>query len=288
MDERTTRVTVVTDSAAALSQDQIADHRLFVARLEITIDGQNHVDGPDGGLDDFYSKLADSTDVPTTSAPRPIEYLEHFRSAAESENDIFCVSVSARLSAAFDAAKVAAELFADERPDVSVRVFDSDTAASSQALIVLAAARAAAAGGSLDEVEEVARNVADNVRLVAMLETLEFIHRSGRVPKIAVWITSGLNIKPVMEYSTGMIGAIARPRTVGKALIRIQREMTGDLAGKVAHVNVMHAGASERAEYLREWTAANFDCAELFVTQFHPFMGAHTGPGLVGASWWAE
>ena len=198
------------------------------------------------------------------------------------------MTVSGRLSASNDAARVAVDLLADELPKTVVRVFDSETAASSQALIVLAAARAAAEGGTLEAVEAAATVVAEKIRLVAMLDTLRYIHKSGRVPKIAVWVTSALNIKPVMEFSTGKIGAIARPRSVARALNRILKEMRHDLDGKRAHVNVIHAGAPERAEVLRSWASDNLDCAELFVTQFHPFMGAHTGPGLVGASWWAE
>ena len=285
---RNTKVAVVTDSAAALSLDLITEHDLHVARMEITINGKTYVDGSNGGLDDFYSQLTESSEAPTTSAPRPFEYLEQFRAAAEKSDYIFCVSLSARLSAAYDSALVASELFEKERPGTTVSVFDSETAASSEALIVLAAACAAAVGGSLEEVESVARAVARKVRLLAILDTLHYIHRSGRVPKIAVWATSALNIKPVMEYSVGNIGAIARPRSTRRALARIQKEMLGDLSGKIAHVNVMHAGAPSRAEELRSWASENLDCAELFVTQFHPFMGAHTGPGLAGASWWAE
>jgi DegV family protein with EDD domain len=175
-----------------------------------------------------------------------------------------------------------------ELPETVVRVFDSGTAASSQALISLAAARVAAGGGTLEEVEAAAVAVAEKVRLVAMLDTLHYIHKSGRVPKISVWVTDALNIKPVMEFSTGKIGAIARPRSTDRAVDRILKEMSGDLVGTRAHVNVIHTGAPERAEVLHSWAAEHLDCAELFVTQFHPFMGAHTGPGLVGASWWAE
>ncbi len=285
---RSSKVAVVTDSAAALSPGMITEHELYVARMEITINGKTYVDGSNGDLDDFYSQLSESSEAPTTSAPRPFEYLEQFRAAAARSDYIFCVSLSAKLSAAYDSALVASEAMANERPGATVKVFDSETAASSQALIVLAAARAAAAGGSPEEVENVARTVAGKVRLLAILDTLHYIHRSGRVPKLAVWATNALNIKPVMEYSVGNIGAIARPRSTRRALERIQKEMAGDLSGRVAHVNVMHAGAPVRAGELRNWASENLDCAELFVTQFHPFMGAHTGPGLVGASWWAE
>lgn len=288
MTNRTRKVTVVTDSAAALSVEQINEFQLFVARMEIVIDGRAFIDGPEDGLGDFYSNLASSAEVPTTSAPKPAEFLEQFRSAAAVSDNIFCVTVSGRLSASHDAARVAAEMLAEELPKIDLRVFDSGTAASSQALITLAAARVAAEGGTLKEVEAAALVVAEKVRLVAMLDTLHYIHKSGRVPKIAVWVTTALNIKPVMEYSTGKVGAIARPRSASRAIDRILKEMSSDLVRARAHVNVIHAGAPERAEMLRAWAADNLDCAELFVTQFHPFMGAHTGPGLVGASWWAE
>lgn len=288
MSTRNSRVAVVTDSAAALSPELISEHGLYVPRMEITINGKTYVDEMNGELDDFYSQLTESTEAPTTSAPKPFAYLEQFRAAAGKSESIFCVSVSAKLSAACDSALVAADLLSKERPDTVVKVFDSETAASSQALIALACGRAAADGRSLEEVENIARKVAGKVRLLAILDTLHYIHRSGRVPKIAVWATNALNIKPVMEYSAGNIGAIARPRSIHKALARIQKEMLGDLSGKTAHVNVMHAGAADRAEGLRSWVSEHLECAELFVTRFHPFMGAHTGPGLVGASWWAE
>jgi DegV family protein with EDD domain len=288
MSDHKRKVAIVTDTAAALAHEQIIEHRLSVARMEITIDGNTLVDGASAELQEFYGLLETAESIPTTSAPKPQEYLEKIQTAAEMADSVLCISVSARLSAAYDAANIGVELFLKQNPGRDVRVFDCGAAASSQALVVLAAARAAEAGGSIDDAAAAAVNVAGNVRLVAMLDTLRFIHKSGRVPKIAVWATSALNIKPVMEYSTGKIGAIARPRSVKKAVERIRREMSIDLTGKKAHINVIHAGAPGRAELLRDWAADNLDCGELFVTQFHPFMGAHTGPGLVGASWWSE
>jgi DegV family protein with EDD domain len=288
MGESKRKVAVVTDSASALTPELIVENALHIARMEITIDGNTMVDGVNTELANFYSMLGSSESIPTTSAPKPTEYVDRFTKASQMAKSIFCVSISAKMSAAYDAAQSGAELFRNDHPETEVRVFDSATAASSQALITLAAARAAANGHSIDEIETVASNVASKVRLVAMLDTLRFIHRSGRVPRIAVWASSGLNIKPVMEFSTGRIGAISRPRSATKAIERICSEMSNDLTGKTSHINVMHAGAPEGADILREWAARNLNCAELFITQFHPFMGAHTGPGLVGASWWAE
>jgi len=282
------QVAIVTDSAAALSPNQISELGVFVPRMEITIDDKTFVDGEDPELDDFYSMLERSESIPTTSAPVPGEYLKQYEKAGLDADEILCVSLSARLSAAFDAATVAAQHYMKENPSKRVEVFDTETAASSQALITTAAVRLAASGHALDEVVNQAQKVAGKVRLLAILDTLKFIHRSGRVPKIAFWATAALNIKPVMEYSTGNIGAIARPRTTKRAMQKMLDEIGKSIGNRKAHINVMHAGASDRAHEVNDWLSARFDCEELFTTSFHPFMGAHTGPGLVGASWWTE
>jgi DegV family protein with EDD domain len=259
-----------------------------IASMEVTIDGKTYVDGPDGAVRGFYDLLRQSQKLPTTSAPKPAAWIATFRHAAQRGESILCVTLASNLSASYDAARVAAELAEMELPGVRVLVFDSKAAAGSQALIALEAARSASTGKSLDESRAAAEAVSRKVRLVAYLDTLEYIWRGGRVPRMAVWATQLLNIKPVMEYSAGKVGAIARPRTRKGAFNWLLAEVRRDLAGKRAHINVMHADAAEEARAMKEKLDAEFDCAELFLTEFHPFMGAHTGPGLVGLAYWAE
>jgi DegV family protein with EDD domain len=201
---------------------------------------------------------------------------------------VLCVTLAAKLSASCDAARAAAELAATELPGTAVRVFDSDCAAGSEALVALAAARRAAAGSGIEEVEREARKVAKRVRLLAYLDTLEYVWRSGRVPRIAVWATSLLDVKPVMEWYQGKVGVVARPRSRRRAADRIFAEMERDLAGGKAHVVVMHSDALADAEDLRRRIAAAFSPVELHVTPFAAFMAAHTGPGLAGVAYWRE
>ena len=281
-------VVVVTDSAAALTDDLIGRYEIGVASMEVTIGGETFVDGPDNGLDDFYSRLRTATELPTTSAPKPGAWLEAFTAAAQLGESVFCVTLSANLSAAYDAARVAAEMAQDELPETPITVFDSRSAAGSEALIVLESARMALDGSPVDAIHERAKALSQKVRLVAYLDTLEYVHRGGRVPKIAVWATNLFNIKPVMEFSTGRVGSIARPRSRSGAYKRLVKEAVNDLSGKKAHINVMHADAGDEAERLLEELSGKLNCEEIFLTQFHPFMGAHTGPGLVGVSYWGE
>ncbi len=281
-------VAVVTDSAAALTDELTFQHRIGVASMEVTIGDETFVDGPENGLDDFYVRLRSAETLPTTSAPKPGAWLEAFTLAAEHGESVFCVTLSANLSAAYDAARVAAEMALTEMPKTPVTVFDSHSAAGSEALIVLESARMAQNGASLGEIHERAKHLSQQVRLVAYLDTLEYVHRGGRVPKIAVWATNLFNIKPVMEFSTGRVGSIARPRSRAGAYKRLVKEAVKDLNGKKAHINVMHADAADEADSLMAELSEKLDCEEIFLTQFHPFMGAHTGPGLVGVSYWGE
>ena len=236
----------------------------------------------------FYDLLRTAERLPTTSAPKPDRWLTCFREAAAQGEAILCITLAANLSASYDSARVAAELAAEEMPDTPIRVMNSNVAAGSQALVVLEAARRAAAGAGLDEAEAAAARVARTVRLIAYLDTLEYIWKGGRVPRIAVWASTLLDIKPIMELVSGRVNVVARPRSRRRANERLVAELRRDLQGRTGHVNVMHADAEEEAQALLERIERQFNCEELFLTHFHPFMGAHTGPGLVGVSYWVE
>ena len=282
------RVAVVTDSASAIPPEMAAEFGIAIAPMEITIDGRTYVEGPSVSLKTFYRDLVTADKLPTTSAPKPQAWLNAIGEAAKSADSVMCVTLSSNLSAAYDAARVAKDLAQKEHSGTNVRVFDSESAAGSQALIALAAARAAARGDSLDDVESAAAHVRSRVHLVAFLETLKYIHKGGRVPRIAFWATQLLDIKPVLQFSRGRVDIIARPRSRRRAFDRLMQSVRSDLAGKRAHVNVMHADAAEEAALMVANLGSEFDCRELFLTQFHPFMGAHTGPGLVAVAYWAE
>ncbi len=267
------------------------DNGLFLAAMEVTIGDRTYVDGPvppGGSLTRFYDLLRSAERLPTTSAPKPDRWLACFRDAAVQGEAILCITLAANLSASYDSARVAAELAAEESPEITIKVMNSNVAAGSQALVALEAARHAAAGEGLDQVEAAAAGVVKKVRLIAYLDTLEYIWKGGRVPRIAVWASRLLDIKPVMELVAGRVNVVARPRSRRRANQRLMADMHRDLRGHIGHVNVMHADAEREAQALMERIGREYDCAELFLTEFHPFMGAHTGPGLVGVAYWVE
>lgn len=169
-----------------------------------------------------------------------------------------------------------------------IEVVECTTAAAGQGLVVLAAAKAAASGESLTEVIETVRIVMQRVNLFATLDTLYYLVKGGRVPKIAALASSLLGIKPIFTINEGDAYPVTSVRTIRGAMNRILKIMRQKIVKRQPlHVAVMHADALGRAITLREQISSQFDYAELFITEFTPVMGAHTGPGVIGVAFYS-
>ncbi|HJW88673.1 MAG TPA: DegV family protein [Dehalococcoidia bacterium] len=260
-----------------------------VVPVNLVHEGRVYRDGLDLTPEEFYRLLREAKKLPTTSPASPGDYLEVFRRVGEKVRSILCISVSARLSGMFDSARAAVELAREVLPRTAIRVLDSGTAAMAQGFVVLAAARAARAEKDLQEVTETAARIMPLVELVAVLDTLHYLARGGRVPKVAAWATSLLQIKPILTLSRGEVGLLERVHTRKKALSRLVQIMRERVGGKrTLHVSVFHANALGAALALREEIIRDFQPQELYLTQFTSVMGVHTGPGVVGLAYYAE
>ena len=228
--------------------------------------------------------------LPTTSVPSPVDFLEVYRQLRQKAESILCVTLSSRQSKTFDVAVMAKEMAKEAIPNTAIEVMDSRTVAGALGLVVLEAARVASQGADLAQVAEAARSTIPMVRLIAILDTLYYLAKGGRIGKASAWAGSLLNFKPILEYSTstGRVEALERPRTKAKAVKRLLEIMADRVGDSPVHVLVHHAGVPEDGEQLKAQVASRFNCAELYLTEFTPMMGAHTGPGLLALSFYAE
>ena len=250
--------------------------------MSLVVDGRTYLDGVDLQASEFYDLLKQADKPTTTSAPSPERFLDAFRQASRVAESVLCITVSPRFSACYDAARLGQEQAREEMAGFPVEVLDSGSAAAGEALVAMEAIRAAESGETLEAVTEAAKKAAEGVSILAFLDTLYYLWKGGRVPGIAHLGTSLLDLKPLFEMRLGETKSLARPRTAKRAmrrLVELMRERTGDAR---VHVGVLHAAVPERAEELRAMVADEFDCAELFTTEFSSVMGAHTGPGLLG------
>lgn len=278
-------VAIVADSTISLPPALVAGLPLYVVPMEIHHDGRVYRDGVDLPASKFYTLQAASASLPTTSAPQPGAFLDAFTSASKVASEIVCVTLSSELSATYQAALAARDQAAGALPGTRIEVVDSRCAGTAQGLITLAAAREAANGSAADQIVERIRAAIPNVFLYGYLDSLYYVWKGGRVPRVLMWMGRLLGVKPILQLSDGVIGMVERPRTARRAMERVAALAAARAKGAAAvRIAVMHANAPERAEELAERLRSMLDPLELFVTEFTPVIGAHTGPGLVGCA----
>ena len=286
--DRTGRVAIIVDSAASVPDQFRASPLTYVAPMRLHFGDATYRDSVDISPADFYTRQRRKAESTRTSAPTPADFLDAYAAASEVAESALTVLVSGAFSAARISADMAYERFRETHPDFEVRNMDSRSAAGGQGLIAWEALKASSTGADIKQVEAHALEVRERVRLIAYVDTLHYLWKGGRVPGIAHAGASLLKIKPVFELRQSQIHSLARPRTTqraGKKMIELMSERVGD--AKV-HAIVMHVAAKEKAELLRDAVRERFDCAELFLTEFTPVMGAHIGPGMVGVAFWPE
>jgi DegV family protein with EDD domain len=139
----------------------------------------------------------------------------------------------------------------------------------------------------MPEVLNVALNMRERVTAIALLDTMKHVYRSGRIPKIAAKVGSMLSIRPIFTVSdvVHFASAVRNKKRGIERLLQMMRDKVGD---KATHIAVMHAYALEEAEKLKERVAAEFKCAELWLTEFSPLMGYACGTGTLGLAFYAE
>lgn len=282
-------VAIVTDTTACIPQEMVKEYGIELVPIEVIFNDRVYRDGIDITPAEFYAKLRQTEKLPTTSGSLPGSYLEAYRRASQRADSIVCITESSKFSGMFNSARLAVGMAKEELPGVAVEVLECSSAAAGQGLVALAAARVAASGKNLAGVVEVVKEFMHRVHLFASLDTLHYLVKGGRVPQAAALVNSILGIKPVFSVNGGEAHTVALPRSTKSAMKRILKLMTKKVGkGQPVHAAVMHADALEQARVLRDQISSRFNCVELFITEFTPVMGVHTGPGVIGAAFYSE
>ena len=282
-------VGLVTDSTACLPKALVERYGIRIAPFSFIFGDQVYRDDENARPQDFYRLLRSSKEQPKTSPASPGTYLSLYQELESRYPAILCVTLHARLSSLYNSAKVAADMAKESNPATQIAVVDSATASMAAGFLVLAAAEAAERGASLQEVTEVVERLKPKVRLVAVLDTLDYLARSKRIPKVGAWAASLLNVKPILGIRNGDVGLQGRAHSKRGALRKIEGMIGKEAAnGGKLHAAVIHTEAEEEAHAFRDRIAGLFDCAELHVCPFTPVMGMYTGPGLVGLAFYVE
>jgi DegV family protein with EDD domain len=284
------KVAVVSDSTCCLPPEIVDKYDISIVPLAIIYDGKSYRDGIDITPNEVYKIMRRKENLPTTSTASAGDFLNAYRQLSQNVDSILCITLTSLQSKTFEAALAAKEIAEEEMPGTTVEVFDSRSVAAALGFIVREAAKVASQGAGLTDSIEAARKMMGKVNFVAMLDTLYYLARLGRIAKAAAWAGSVLDMKPVLEHNpaVGETMPVARPRTKRRAAERMLRIMTERIGDSRVHVMVQHADELEEAKKLAAEIESRFKCVEMSITEFTPVMGVHTGPGLLAIGFYAD
>ena len=278
------RVLVVTDSTADIPPELTRQLDISVIPVNVQFGSESFLDGVNLSRGEFYRRLVNDRVLPTTSSPSVGAFAQAYREAAErcrARGDEVAGIVSIHLPPGLSAVYNSARLGADEVPDIPVRLVDSQQVSMGTGLLAISAARAAAQGLGLEEVAKLARDRAPRTYLRAMLDTLEYVRRSGRLGAARWLLGTILRVKPIIGIHHGEVQPpLDLPRTRSRGLESL-REMAEGLA-PFEELAVVHAQAPDLANELIERMAGIFPRERIVVSETGVSVGTYAGPGAVG------
>jgi DegV family protein with EDD domain len=263
---------VVTDSTADLPPEWSDRYDIEIVPLKVLFGEETFRDGVDMNNEEFFTRLAASNKLPTTSAPSPGEFAELYSRLAKDHDGCISIHIGRQLSATAEAARVGAESVDGFR----VNVIDSETVTMPMAFLC----RVAAGCATLEEATAAVEERIPKCRVLALLDTLRYIEMGGRVSRAQAMIGTMLDLKPLLLVADREIKPVDRVRTRSRAIPRMVEFFEKDLP--VEHVGVVHAQAPEEAEQIAAGIRSRRPDLEVTVGQIGCVLGTHTGPKALG------
>jgi DegV family protein with EDD domain len=280
------KVAIVTDSTAYIPDDLLKKYNITVTPQIVIWGEESFRDGVDILPDEFYKRLDNSKVMPTTSQVSIVAMKTAFEGLVEQGYEVLGIFLSAKLSGTMQSAQQALEML----PKIAdkITIVDSTSTAMAMGFHVLVAARAAQAGESLPECRKLAEKAQKHTGVLFTVDTLEFLHRGGRIGGAQALMGTMLNIKPILELRDGRIESVEKVRTKSKATERMLELVVEQIAGRSpVRLATLHANAEAEARSLLDMASTQLNPIEKIFACVSPAIGTHAGPGTVGLAFMA-
>lgn len=276
------KVAIISDSTSNIPRSMVDELEISVAPLVLIWDNHTYHDGVDIQPTEFYTRLAKSTSMPTSSQVTPETYRDMFQKLLDEGKEILVITISSELSGTMASAIQAKAMF----PGKPIELVDSKTSSMAMGFPVLMAARAARAGASLLECKEIAEKAVKNTGVFFVVDTLDFLHRGGRIGGAAHLVGSAFNLKPILTVTDGKVDSAAKVRTQKKAIEKMLDMVGENIKGaKSVRLGVLHANTHSLADEVMTTITNRFHPVETVFTDVSPVIGTHVGPGTVGVAY---
>ncbi len=277
------KVIIATDSSAYLPKEYVDQFQIPVLPLTVNWEGKSYYDGIDIQAKEFYQQLGQSKSMATTSQVTVGQFLEVFGKLLDAGKQVLYLGISSGISATINSALQASAELGDPE---NLIVFDSKIVSMALGLMVLEVARAAEKGASLKECHELAQDAYGRIGVYFTVDTLEYLHRGGRINSAKRLLGSALNLKPIMEIRDGKIELVESVISRKKALIRMVDLIEKGVDGRSpVRLAPFHALAFDDMVIMEDLAKERLDPIEIIRSEVSPVIGSHVGPGTVSMAY---
>jgi len=280
------KVALVTDSTSYIPKEIREKYPITVVPQVVIWEGVSYEDDVTITTDQFYSRLRTAKVMPTTSQVSVINMHKAFSTLLEQGYEVLGMFVSSKLSGTYQSGVLGKDQLSSGKE--KVEILDSETTAMALGFQVLAVARAALDGASMADCRALAEKSRAHTGVYLTVETLEFLHRGGRIGGAQRFLGTALNLKPILAVEGGRVEPVERVRTRGKALDRVVEVVAEKCAGKSpVRMATLHADSPNDAKYMLEKIKSMVNPIETIFAAVSPAVGANAGPGTVGLAYMA-
>lgn len=270
------RITIVTDSTADIPEELAQHYKIHVIPAVLVINNETYEDGKGFSRRDFYEHLPNMNPIPSTGTPSIASFQETYEQLlSNGVEHILSIHVASKLSGIFQTACSAASEFKGY-----VHTFDSQSLTLGLGFQCIEVAEAIKEGASIEKALRIVEAVQSRARVIAMLDTLEYVRRSGRVSWARARIGNLLSLKPFVEVREGLVHSLGEVRTRKKGIARLI-----ELARKIAPLKrlaVLHTNAEDDANFILKMIQSDEVPSKPLVVNITTIIGTHVGPNGLG------
>lgn len=273
-------VKIVTDSTSDIPPAVAEALGIKVVPLNVHFGDEVFLDGVTIKADEFYRRLQSGSQLPKTSQPSAGNFVEAYRELFDGgATAIVSIHISSKVSGTYNSAVQAKAELGGQAP---ISIIDTHQASMGLGLIAMEAARAAGRGGPATEVAGLAENLARSARFFGLLNTLEYLHKGGRIGRAQMLLGSLLKIHPILTMQDGVAHPLERARTRARGIERIKGIATE--SAPLRGLSVLHATEPDQARAIADDLKAVAPGGEITISQFGPVLGTYLGPGALGVA----
>jgi DegV family protein with EDD domain len=273
-------IKIVTDSTAYLPEAAVRQHDIRVVPLYVHFGEQAFREGVELSNEEFYTRLKEAPELPTTSQPSAGEFHQVFKELVEAGHEVVTLTISSKLSGTWNSAMAAKEML----PEAGITIIDSLSTSVGLHLMIEAAIEAISAGATRQEIVETLEPIKQRMRILFVVDTLEYLAKGGRIGNAKAFLGTLLKVKPILVLQDGAIEPLEQVRSKRKALTRMLDLVEENVGshGSQAKTGITNALVPEEAEALGKELLERLDCAQPVMGELGPVIGTHTGPGVIG------